>query len=49
MFEDIGLQPPEHVRAKHVMQFLDLVLLGNVSKLFQEDLQFAAGGLAKIQ
>lgn len=46
MFEDVSLQPSEHVRAKHVMQFLDLVLLCNVSKFFQEDLQFAAGKLA---
>lgn len=38
MLEHIGLQPPQHVRAEHVMQLLDLVLLGNVSKLFQEDL-----------
>lgn len=38
VLEHIGFQPPEHVRAKHVMQLLDLVLLGNVSKLFQEDL-----------
>lgn len=49
VFEDISLQPPEHVRAKHVMKFFYLVLLSNVSKLFQEDLQFAAGGMANIQ
>lgn len=44
MFEDVGLQPPEHVRAQHVVQLLDLVLLGDVGKLLQEDLQFAAEG-----
>lgn len=43
VFEHISLQPPEHVWAQHVMQLLDLVLLGDVSKLFQENLQVAAG------
>ncbi len=42
MFEDVGLQPPEHVRTQHVVQLLDLVLLCNVGKLLQEDLQFTA-------
>lgn len=42
MFEDVSLQPPEHVRAQHVVQLLDLVLLGDVSEFLQEDLQFAA-------
>lgn len=42
MFEDVGLQPPEHVGTQHIVQLLDLVFLGDVGKLFQEDLQFAA-------
>lgn len=46
MFEDVGLQPPEHVRAQHVVQLLDLVLLRDVGELLQEDLQFAADGKA---
>ena len=41
MLEDVGLQPPEHVRAQHVVQLLDLVLLGDVSELLQEALQVA--------
>lgn len=44
MFEDVSLQPPEHVRAQHVVQLLDLVLLGDVGEFLQEDLQFAADG-----
>lgn len=44
MFEDVGLQPPEHVRAQHVVQLLDLVLLRDVGELLQEDLQFTADG-----
>lgn len=42
MFEDVGLQPPEHVRTQHVVQLLDLVLLRDVGELLQEDLQFTA-------
>lgn len=42
MFKDVSLQPPEHVRAQHIVKLLDLVLLGDVGKLLQEDLQFAA-------
>lgn len=42
VLEDVGLQPPEHVRAQHVMQLLDLILLSNVGKLLQEDLQVTA-------
>lgn len=45
MFEDVGLQPPEHVRTQHVVQLLDLVFLGDVGELLQEDLQFAAQGV----
>ena len=44
MFEDVGLQPPQHVGAQHVVELLDLVLLGDVRKLLQETLQIAAGG-----
>ena len=43
MFEDVGLQPPQHVGAQHVVELLDLVLLGDVRKLLQETLQIAAG------
>lgn len=39
MFEDVSLQSPEHVGSQHVMQLLNLVLFGDVSKLFQETLQ----------
>ena len=39
VFEDVRLQPPEHVGSQHVVQLLDLVLFGDVSKLFQEPLQ----------
>lgn len=46
VFEDVGLQPPEHVRAQHVVQLLDLVLLRDVGELLQEDLQFATDGKA---
>lgn len=41
VLKHIGLQPPEHVRSQKVMKFLDLVLLGDVCKLFQEALQVA--------
>ena len=43
MFEDVGLQPPQHVGAQHVVELLDLVLFGDVRKLLQETLQIAAG------
>lgn len=33
VLEDVGFQPSEHVGAQQVMKFLDLVLLGDVSKL----------------
>lgn len=39
VLEDVGLQPPQHVRPQEVVKLLDLVLLGYVSKLFQEALQ----------
>lgn len=42
MLKDVSLKSPEHVWTQHVMQLLDLVLLGDVSKLLKEDLQFAA-------
>lgn len=48
MFEDVGLQPPEHVRAQHVVQLLDLVLLRDVGELLQEDLQFTANGNRQV-
>ena len=43
MFEDVGLQPPQHVGPQHVVELLDLVLLGDVRKLLQEALQVAEG------
>lgn len=42
MFENISLQPPEHVWSQHVMELLDLVLFGNVCKLLQKSFQIAA-------
>lgn len=39
VLEDISFQPSEHVGAQQVMKLLDLVLLGDVSKLLQEALQ----------
>lgn len=39
VLEDVSLQPPQHVRPQEVMKLLDLVLLGDVSKLFQEALK----------
>lgn len=42
MFENVGFQPPKHVWSQHVVELLDLVLLGNVCKLFQKPLQVAA-------
>lgn len=42
VLEDIGLQPSQHVRSQQVVELLDLVFLGNVSKLFQESLEVTA-------
>lgn len=42
VFEDVGLQSPEHVWTQHVVQLLDLIFFCNVCKLLQEDLQLAA-------
>lgn len=39
VLEDISFQPSEHVRAKQVMELLDLVLLRDISKLLQEAFQ----------
>lgn len=39
VLEDVSFQPSEHVGAQQVMKLLDLVLLGDVSKLLQEALQ----------
>ena len=39
VLEDVSLQPPQHVRPQEVMKLLDLVLLGDVSKLFQKALK----------
>lgn len=36
VLEDVGLQPPQHVRPQKVVELLNLVLFGDVSKLFQE-------------
>ena len=43
VFEHVGLQPPQHVGAQHVVELLDLVLFGDVRELLQETLQIAAG------
>lgn len=42
VLEDIGLQPPQHVRPQQVVELLDLVLLRDVSKLFQKALKITA-------
>lgn len=42
ILEHISLEPPQHVRPQQVVQLLDLVFLGDVSKLLQETLQVAA-------
>lgn len=42
VLEDVGLQPPQHVRSQQVVELLDLVLLGDISKLLQETFQVAA-------
>ena len=42
VLEHISLEPPQHVRPQQVVQLLDLVFLGDVSKLLQEALQVAA-------
>lgn len=36
VLEDVGLQSPQHVRPQKVMELLNLVLFGDVRKLFQE-------------
>lgn len=36
VLEDVGLQSPQHVRTQKVMELLNLVLFGDVRKLFQE-------------
>ena len=43
VLEDVGLQPPQHVGPQHVVELLDLVLLGDVRKLLQEAVQVAVG------
>lgn len=35
--EYVGFESPQHVRSQHLMQPLDLLLLGNVRKLVLED------------
>lgn len=42
VLEDVSLQPSQHVRPQQIVELLDLVLLGNVSKLFQETLKITA-------
>lgn len=42
VLEHISLEPPQHVRPQQVVQLLDLVFLGDVSKLLQEALQVAS-------
>lgn len=49
VFENISLQPPEHVWSQHVMQLLDLVLFGNVRKLLEKPLQVTAARKEKHQ
>lgn len=47
VLEHISLKPPQHVRAQHVVQLFNLVLLGNVRKLLQEAFQIASEGKGK--
>ena len=47
VLEHVSLEPPQHVRAQHVMQLFNLVLLGNVRKLLQEAFQIASEGKGK--
>lgn len=42
VLEDVSLQPPQHVRSQQVVELLDLVLLRDVSKLFQKALKITA-------
>lgn len=39
VLEDVGLQSPQHVRPQKVVELLNLVLFGDVSKFFQEAFQ----------
>ena len=41
--QHVGLETPQHMGSQKVMQLLDLVLLGDVLKLIQEDLQIPGG------
>jgi len=49
VLEDVGLEPAQHVGPQHVVELLDLVLLGDVRKLLQEALQVAAAMHRKPQ
>lgn len=42
ILEHISFESPQHVRPQHVMQFFNLVFLGNVSKFLQEAFQIAS-------
>lgn len=42
VFEDVGLQSSQHVRPQQIVELFDLVLFGDVSKLFQKALQITA-------
>lgn len=39
VLKDISLEPPQHMWPQQIMQFLNLVFFGYVSKLLQEALQ----------
>lgn len=41
VLEDVGLQPPQHVRPQQVVELLDLVLLGDVGEFLQEAFEVA--------
>lgn len=41
VLKHISLEPPQHVRSQQVMQLLNLIFFGDVSKLLQEALQVA--------
>ncbi len=51
VLEDVGLQPPQHVRPQQVVELFDLILFGDVCKLFQEPFKVTEqrDGLLKIR
>lgn len=44
VLEDVRLEPPQHVRSQQVVELLDLVLFGDISKLFKEAFKVTTKG-----